>query len=188
MNMGNQVRGFGFGHDGTIDTIDSFLGAHHFGLSKTERSQVEKFIMVFPTDLAPMVGQQVTLTTGNTTPATTRIAKMVTAAKTTFESPIFGTATECELIVKGIVSVEGSGEVARGWFFNGTGFYDDAGGSIGEAALRSTVTPTRPLTYTCVPPGSGYSMGIDRDNDMHLDNLDYLRVDLLEPPSIDPSP
>ena len=29
-----------------------------------------------------------------------------------------------------------------------------------------------PLTYTCVPPGSGTRMGIDRDEDTALDGLD----------------
>tara|TARA_R110002049_G_scaffold149180_1_gene312221 strand:- start:1727 stop:2032 length:306 start_codon:yes stop_codon:yes gene_type:complete len=29
-----------------------------------------------------------------------------------------------------------------------------------------------PITYTCVPPGSGERMAINRDSDSHLDGLD----------------
>ena len=35
-----------------------------------------------------------------------------------------------------------------------------------SAALRSLATGSgRPVTYTCVPPGSGERIGVDRDGD-----------------------
>jgi hypothetical protein len=39
---------------------------------------------------------------------------------------------------------------------------------INEATLRSLATG-RPVTYTCVPPGSGERIGVDRDGDGYWD-------------------
>src|SRR5262249_9646360 len=80
--QGDQVRGFGFEHDGSIDTLFRF----HHGLSFSElaigvgqggfpessegeiqRRQVEAFLLSFPTNLAPIVGQQITLTKSSST-------------------------------------------------------------------------------------------------------------------------
>src|SRR5262245_46449327 len=51
---GAQVRGFGFLHDGSVDTLKRFLGAPVFTLSPTEITELEQFILAFPTDLAPV--------------------------------------------------------------------------------------------------------------------------------------
>ena len=41
---------------------------------------------------------------------------------------------------------------------------------ISDAALRAVAdAPGQELTYTCVPPGSGARIGIDRDEDGFLD-------------------
>ena len=36
---------------------------------------------------------------------------------------------------------------------------------IGDAALRLLARAGRPVTFTCVPPGSGERIGVDRDGD-----------------------
>jgi hypothetical protein len=61
-NRGAQIRVFGFSHEGSFDTLLRFLSANVLSLSSAERKDLEAFIMVFPSDLAPIVGQQVTLT------------------------------------------------------------------------------------------------------------------------------
>ena len=38
-----------------------------------------------------------------------------------------------------------------------------------ERLVRLSNKPTQSLTFTCVPPGSGVRMGIDRDEDGVLD-------------------
>lgn len=41
---------------------------------------------------------------------------------------------------------------------------------LSDALLRlAAVTTGRALTYTCAPPGSGYRIGVDRDEDGFLD-------------------
>lgn len=172
--MGNQIRGFGFGHDGAVDTVGNFLGSHHFGLTSKQREDAENFIMAFPSDLAPAVGQQVTLTVDNATEAGARITELIAAANADFDSRrLGGTVKECELVVKGVVEEavgQSTVDVARGWHhIGGSTFANDSGGTILDGALRQKATVGHPLTYTCVPPGSGHRIGINRDNDLTLD-------------------
>ena len=166
-DLGDQIRGFGFLHDGTVPALFVFtLGFP--SLTNNERIQLQDFQLQFPTDLAPIVGQQVTLDATNGGVVGPRIDLLIARAGTPFDSLILGTGiNECDLIVKGTVA--GS---PRGWVFNGTDFDDDVGGSIGDAALRALATSEGPLTYTCAAPGSGTRMGINADRDLHLDGSD----------------
>lgn len=171
---GEQVRGFGFLHDGIIDTLLHFVEGPAFTLDPTQEQELEAFMLAFDTDLAPMVGQQVTLDANNNAAAAgPRIDDMITRAGTAFESLVLGgSVTECDLVVKGSV-----GGVPRGWLLDtasGT-FDDDVGGNIDDATLRALAASDGPLTYTCVPPGSGLRMGINRDRDLHLDGADNCR-------------
>ena len=71
-HKGDQIRGFGFLHDGSVDTVFRFLQATVFNdggtfnpkgfQNDTQRRQVEQFLLAFDSDLAPIVGQQITLT------------------------------------------------------------------------------------------------------------------------------
>jgi YVTN family beta-propeller protein len=171
----DQVRGFGFLHDGSVDTLFRF---HHavvfnqfdFGLfsnpggfppgpaGDTLRRQVEAFVLAFDSNLAPIVGQQATLTNVSVPGIGARLDLFVDRA----------TAGECDLVVKGIVGGE-----ARGWVMtSGAKFRSDRAAEplLTDAALRAiAVTPGQPLTYTCVPPGSGFRAGVDRDEDGFFD-------------------
>jgi YVTN family beta-propeller protein len=169
-NTGEQVRGFGFLHDGAVDTLAGFVSAVVFTLNPTQESQLEQFMLAFPSDLAPVVGQQVTLTASNGAVANPRIDLLEARAGTGYASLILGVgAKECDLVVKG--SVAG---VPRGWVFvpASGNFQDDAGGTISDAALRALATSEGPLTFTCATPGSGTRMGVNRDRDGFTDGLD----------------
>ena len=76
-NLGDQVRGFGFLHDGSVPTLAQFLQAPVFTLDPTQEVELEAFSLAFPTDLAPIVGQQVTLTATNGTAVNPRIDLMI---------------------------------------------------------------------------------------------------------------
>jgi hypothetical protein len=168
-NTGDQIRGFGFLHDGSIDTVESFLSSDIFILDDDEERQAEAFSLVFPTDLAPIVGQQVTLTSTNAGVTTPRLNMMITRAGTEFKSLMLGgTVTECDLIVKGSVDGEPRGAVRES---NGQ-FRTDTNQVVTDAQIRDRAVSEGPLTYTCVPPGSGNRMGINRDQDNFLDGLD----------------
>ncbi len=176
-HLGDQIRGYGFLHDGAIDTLFRFFNATVFNNSggvgfdgpsggDVKRRQMEQFMLAFPTDLAPIVGQQVTLSATNSAAVGGRIDTMIARAGTAFVSVVLGgTVTECDLIVKGTV-----GGVPRGWVRESGGlFRDDLNNLIADAPLRALASSEGPLTYTCVPPGSGQRLGIDRDLDTLLD-------------------
>ncbi len=170
-NLGDQVRGFGFLHDGSVGSVKRFLENPLFQTNNTEEQQLEQFSLAFPTDLAPIVGQQVTLDSSDLASVNTRITLMINRCNATYNTLVMGGAVpECDLIVKGAV-----GGVERGWLrLPGGSFRDDTGALIGEAGLRQLVTVQGegPLTYTAAPPGSGERMGIDRDLDTVLDGND----------------
>ncbi len=162
-----QVRGFGFLHDGAVDTLLSFHSAPVFSLSTTEEQDLEQFSLQFPSDLAPIVGQQVTLTSTNGGVANPRIDLMIARAATSFPSFMLGgTVTECDVIVKGSV-----GTTPRGWVREAGGLFRDDLDALWTDANVRALASDGPLTYTCAPPGSGRRMGIDRDLDGTLDGL-----------------
>ena len=177
LNKGNQIRGFGFLHDGSVDTIFRFFQATVFNNANgvgftggdTQRRQMEQFVLAFDTDLAPIVGQQITLTSTNSAVAGPRIDLLLQRAAATFTSKVLGgTTTECEVVVKGNV-----GGQARGWVRTAAGTFrsDRATESLlSDASLRAlAATSGQELTYTCVPPGSGTRIGVDRDLDTFYD-------------------
>ena len=168
-SMGDQIRGFGYLHDGTVGSVSNFLASPVFSLSPAEEVEATAFSLAFPTDLAPIVGQQVTLTSAGGAEVNSRIDLMIARASVLYDSLMLGgSVPECDVIAKGSVGTE-----ARGWVREAGGlFRDDQNNTIGDAALRAVASTDGPLTYTCVPPGSGVRMGIDRDRDGDLDGLD----------------
>jgi DNA-binding beta-propeller fold protein YncE len=173
---GDQIRGFGFLHDGGHDTMFRFHNRVGFNQTSpfgslpqafpdgasgdTLRRQVEAFMLVFDSNLAPIVGQQITLTGARAAAVGPRIDLLIARAG----------AGECELVAKGVLL---SREV--GFFYlggSGKMFARNRSSSapISDAALRQLFTSAgHPLTYTCVPTGSGHRLGLDRDGDGVLD-------------------
>lgn len=167
-HMGDQVRGFGMLHDGSIDTVFHFLSAGVFSTTVPERRQLEDLILAFDTTYAPIVGQQVTLDEANGAIVGPRIDLMIARALTPFALVAHPGATECDLVVKGVVGGE-----ARGFLMNDFGTFDSdriAEPALDDADLRALATGGQELTYTCVPPGEGIRIGLDRDGDGFLDH------------------
>jgi YVTN family beta-propeller protein len=158
-HQGDQVRGFGFLHDGSIDTLFRFHGSGVFSLTDTEQQQLEQFMLAFDSNLAPIVGQQITLTSASPASVGTRISLLIARAA----------ANECELTVKGNRPNPSLVVEQRGWLrlANGTFTSDRASeAALTDAQLRAqAATAGQERTYLCVPPGSGTRVGIDRDED-----------------------
>ncbi|HME90119.1 MAG TPA: YncE family protein, partial [Myxococcaceae bacterium] len=157
--MGDQVRGFGMLHDGTVDTVFRFHGAGVFirfplinpdGIPFGEegyptRRALEAFIHAFDTNLAPIVGQQMTLGPANFADpaANARIDLLEARAE----------ASECQVVVKGFVEGQPAAFLYQG---GGTFLRRPTGEILSEAAVRALANqPGGELTFTCVPPGSG---------------------------------
>jgi YVTN family beta-propeller protein len=163
-SQGPQIRGFGFAHDGSSDTIFEFLRDSPFNFpgGDAQRLDVGAFLLAFDSDMAPIVGHQVTVMTSNIVAARDVVRLMVARARVVSPVP------ECELIVKGVLN-----GVDRGWLRQSDGlFHSDRVSEPGvtlSALLQQVTIPKQERTFTCVPPGSGVRMGIDRDEDGYAD-------------------
>ena len=160
-NLGDQVRGFGFLHDGSIPTIFNFLRSSVFQIpNDTMRRNLENFSLSLDTGLRPIVGQQVSANSATFSNSTviTRIDLLIARDD----------AGDCELVVKGVAGGE-----ARGWrYAGGNNFQGDRAADplIDKTSLRTLAgTAGQEQTYTCVPPGGGVRIGIDRDGDNAFD-------------------
>jgi DNA-binding beta-propeller fold protein YncE len=182
-HQGDQIRGFGFLHDGAFDTMFRFFRTNTFLLPLLPEPDIEAFMMAFDSDLPPMVGQQATKTSTSAAAVDTRIEAMITAAATPYPSKLLGPgAMQCDVIVKGVIAGEPVGGVLLS---TGDIQPDDGGVAVPEATFRAfAATPGQELTYTCAPFGSGARMGIDRDEDGHSNRADNC-PDVANPGQID---
>jgi len=99
-HMGDQVRGFGFLHDGSVDTVFRFHNTTVFNqdnpggfpipndggipngpAGNVLRSQIEAFMLAFDSNLAPIVGQQATLLGPQPPPPPTGTTQLLTAKR-----------------------------------------------------------------------------------------------------------
>jgi hypothetical protein len=180
--QGDQMRGFGFLHDGSFDTLFRFVNGRGFstllgfpqgfpdhGIDPLTgkdvdllRRQLEQFILAFPSNMAPIVGQQITLDDDNGAVAGPRVDLLEARAS----------VGECDLVAK---SQDDGHEVGFLFIVGAGSFMTDRSGEppVSDADLRAfATTPGHEVTFTCVPPGSGVRIGIDRDLDGILDGDD----------------
>src|SRR6185503_9674434 len=108
---GEQISGFGFIHDGSVDTLLDFLRLPVFTFrNDDDRRDVEAFVLAFDSGLAPAVGLQVTINGENKlSPAIAeRINLLITQAD----------SANCDLVVKGVFGGE-----HRGFVYVGNGMF-----------------------------------------------------------------
>ena len=175
--MGEQIRGFGMFHDGSVDTIFRFHNIIGFlprdasdpdqqaapldpgnpanlpvspdGLDI--RRNLEQYLLVFDTNLFPIVGQQITLTEANGEVVGPRIDLLVQRAA----------LGECDLVAS---------QKSHSYLFNSAmnKFVSDRSSEapITDSKLRTKAAKKDgEITYTCTPPGNGVRLALDRDMD-----------------------
>jgi DNA-binding beta-propeller fold protein YncE len=187
-DKGEQVRGFGFENEGSTDTLFRFFQANVFnsgfsgkvGFSGTDpqqqRRDVEQFVLAFDSDLAPIVGQQITLGPDDSDgSAAARVDLLLARAAAPFASKILGgSVTECDLVATGVVA-----GAARAFRLRPDGMFDTDGAEapITATALRDFAkTAGQQITFTCLPPGAGARV-LDRDGDGVKNQLDACPAD-----------
>ncbi len=159
-----SIRGFGFTHDASADTVFNYLKRPKFTLSAgaagdQQRRDLEAFLMCFPTGTHPAVGVQVTFTGANNNDP--NAVALLGTLQSLADSGSIG------LIAKGRVS-----GMARGYaYVPGTGAMqsDLAAQTITASALRGLGTSGGEITFTGVPIGMQTRQGIDRDADGYFD-------------------
>ena len=168
-HKGDQIRSFGYTHDGSKDVQERFFNAFvatpltpNGFTTHAQQTQVADFMFAFDTNLKPVVGQQITLAASNVSVTGPRIDLLKARAN----------AGDCELIAKAELA-----GFELGFFYTGGSFISSFAGapSVTDAQLRQLGTSSgQTLTYTCVPPGSGLRLGVDRDGDGHRDGDERL--------------
>jgi len=164
---GPQIRGYGTLHDGSMGSIEEFITTPGFIVDETRIAQIADFVLAFPANLAPVVGQQVTLRADSGADVFERIDLFEQRAGAPFAMPGNRAVTECELVAK--VIIDGS---ERGFLFRPSSgqFIDDAGKVIPSDSLRSLAqTPGQEITFTCMYPGGGLRLALDRNQDGMFD-------------------
>jgi YVTN family beta-propeller protein len=189
------VRGFGYLNDGAIGSVEQFITGVVFVQSTQQfqfgpvmlgpnpdgipffndptnplngqagistagiqlRRAIAAYVLAFDSNMFPIVGQDVSLTTSNGSSAGPRIALLESQAA----------AGQCDLVARGFVQSR-----ERGYVYSQGNFVQDTttSPSLTDAQLQALVgSGTNALTFTCVPPGSGWRVGIDRDGDGYAD-------------------
>jgi YVTN family beta-propeller protein len=158
-DMGPQIRGFGFAHDGASDTLLTFLRASVFQFpNEATRVNTARFMLAFPSELAPIVGQQLTVHPGNHSQAPVRARLELLRQRAQLTSP----RAECELVASGRIDGTSFGGVLN----SDGGFTLTGAVTLGfEALFDAAARPGNAVSYTCVPPGNGTRIGVDRNLD-----------------------
>jgi hypothetical protein len=184
-DLGPQIRGFGFLHDGSVDTLFRFHNAIVFNFDGVTnpagfpagpggdpgRRAAEAFMHAFPSNHAPIVGQQITRTSTNGATVDPRINLLLDRHDNPDnpDDPDDLNSPECDVTAKGMIGGE-----PRGYVYMGGGNWESdraADGVITDVALRALAdTAGQELTFTAAPTGEGFRIGVDRDADGFRDS------------------
>ncbi|MEM8941607.1 MAG: hypothetical protein AAGC91_05580 [Pseudomonadota bacterium] len=154
-HAGEQLKGFGYLHDGSVASLLDFFASPTFVFPEpriANEADIVRFVMVADSNLAPIVGQQVTLQAGASRFELDRLSLLEERAQ------IIDPRPECDLIARGWI-----GEFRFSALFEGAGGYLDVEGrrlspnSVREQAQQ----PGNAVTFTCVPPASGARLALD---------------------------
>ncbi|MEE8062624.1 MAG: beta-propeller fold lactonase family protein [Gemmatimonadales bacterium] len=187
MTQTTSRAGFGFLHDGSVDSLARFLSEPPFLQVRSDGlvANMVAFLMVFSgsnlqqgdvsSPLEPLgplsrdthagVGVQLSVDgTNNDSPEVIALlAAMISQAD---DEPGFEPSPQAELVAKGLQN-----GLQRGYTYVGGGLFqsDRAAEAINTDALRLSAAPGSELTFTVVPAGTEERIGIDRDEDGFFD-------------------
>lgn len=152
--QGQQIKGFGYLHDGSIATLLDFFASPTFNFPaprQANEADIVRFVMAADSNMAPVVGQQVTLTANTGQAALDRLDLLERQAAVVEPLP------ECDLVVRGVLD-----DLRVSLLFGGETYADASASVVSSAMLReAAAVEGNALTFTCVPPGSGSRLALD---------------------------
>ncbi|MFG0317532.1 MAG: hypothetical protein ACF8XB_09675 [Planctomycetota bacterium JB042] len=177
-----DLTGFGLLHDGAVDGVRGFMdftipngGPPTFSNFTTQdKDEVATFVDHWDHGLSPLVGAQFTLSPTALGPAATAFLDLA-------EAQARPPHRNVDLIVKGFRIDPALGLLPRGAVYEpddtGTWRYRfDTGDAVDRTVLALVVQAgVATFTFTCVPPGTGRRLGVDRDEDGVFDFLESKR-------------
>lgn len=175
-------RGFGFIHDGTFESVSTFLTSTVFvfpsgSTGVQQRRDLEAYLMCWDPGIHAAVGEQTTLVDFSTA-APTQI-NLIDAMVALAESEVVG------LVVK--ARPQG---VQRGWMYVGAGLFqsDIETETITDKSLRAQAAIGNEITYTVVAKGMETRLGVDRDEDGYFDRDEVVNAWNPDDPASPPPP
>ena len=175
-----DLTGTGLLHDGTIRDIPEFLDFEPPGtgvsafplLNATDRAQISAFVRAWDTGLSPLVGVQYTAAAGSDTQT---LYDFLDLAEIQALAPL----SNVDLIGKGQVNLGSGAFLPFGVRYGiepgtrSTMYEVDNGGWVTRGSLVAAVgSGLIDVTFTCVPPGLGARLGLDRDEDGLYDAIE----------------
>jgi YVTN family beta-propeller protein len=171
-----EITGFGLLHDGAVDGVRGFMDfivpnntiATFNNLTTQDKDEIAAFVESWDHGLSPLVGAQFTLDT--TTLAAAPL--FLDLAEAQAKAPL----SNVDLIVKGYRVAPDGTILHRGALFEWSatqqawGYQFDTGDFVDRSVvLLVAQLGVAKFTFTCVAPGQGVRLGIDRDEDGALD-------------------
>jgi len=153
-HQGDQVKGFGYLHDGSIASLRDFFASETFSFPEPKaqnQADIVRFVMAADSNMAPVVGQQATLSerTGNAVEARVDLLER--------RAGVSEPRSECDLIARGFID-----GLRYSGFYSGENYVAADGIEQSSATLRAAATaPGNALTFTCLPPGAGSRLALD---------------------------
>jgi hypothetical protein len=114
---------------------------------------MEDFVFAFESNLKPIVGQQLTLSTSSASTARARLELLIRETS----------AGHCDLVAH---------TRNRGFSYAAGQFMRDDGSKFSVFELAQQMVTRAPVTFTAVPLYEGRRAGVDRDEDGVLDAFD----------------
>ncbi|MEM6300461.1 MAG: hypothetical protein AAF749_01895 [Pseudomonadota bacterium] len=152
---GDQIKGFGYLHDGSIASLLDFFASPTFVFPEpraANEADVVRFVMAADSNMAPIVGQQITLHAGSGVASLDRLNLLENRSR------VSTPRAECDLIVRGWF-----GEFRFSALYEGAGGYRDTEGRrLSSAYVRQQAQlPENAATFTCVPPNNGARLALN---------------------------
>ncbi|MEZ6243365.1 MAG: beta-propeller fold lactonase family protein [Phycisphaerales bacterium] len=169
-----NTAGFGLLHDGSVDSAERFVSEPAFSVTSDQQiANLTAFLLAFSgsdlpepsgileppgppsLDTHAAVGKQTTLNGSESGDIA-----LLNSLKSEADLSRIG------LVAKGIYQGE-----PRGFTYIGAGLYqsDRAGQTVSHTTLVNAAAPGAEITFTAVPLGTEFRIGIDRDSDLYYD-------------------
>lgn len=175
----NNTAGFGFLHDGSVDSLARFLTEPAFSVTSDQQvADLVAFMLAFSGSDLPQ-GSITTILEPPGVPsldAHAAVGKQLTFDSVTRTDPL-SIARYGEMLLLadigavGLIAKGRQGGESRGYRYDGGGNWqsDRTAETVSETALRLSADAGSEVTVTVVPSGSQTRMGIDRDGDSFFD-------------------
>jgi len=180
--MGFSLRGpisrsgFGFFHDGRVDTLTSFLQDGFDITSDQDTADIIAFLLGFTgSDLPP--GSVIDVNRAPGLPSRdahaavgfqTTVTNNVSNQRTLFMMAQARLATaRVDLVLHGFKDGQ-----QRAWLMRGTQFISDKSETNSSTQVLALASPQTPLTFTMAPLGSGTRLALDRDGDGFFNRIE----------------